>query len=171
MNSMREATSGVRTVVGLQTEQERNESCFPDMSFQTRMYGCLLCFITGTVLSILSTLMIWTGNYIGFAIIYTIGNVLAIFGSMFMVGPKRQCRLMWKESRAAATFIYLLAMACTLVIAFLVHNPTIPCLILILIQMAAATWYTLSFIPFARQTIRSALGLGGGSGSVGGINV
>ncbi|GBG31060.1 Vesicle transport protein SFT2A [Hondaea fermentalgiana] len=165
VGQMRDATAGVRSVVGLQTQQERNESCFPDLSYQTRLYGVLICFLVGMAFSFLSTLLLISANYTGFAIVYTAGNLLAIFSSVFMMGPRRQCSLMWRESRAIASGVYLLAMIATLLVAFLAKHPAVPCVVLIIIQFLAAAWYTISFIPFARQAIKSALGISSGNGA------
>jgi len=168
-NSFQDATAGVRAVVGLQTEQERNESCFPEMSYQMRLYGVLICFGVGTVLSLCSTLFLTTGSVTAFAIIYTMGNIIAIFSSTFMMGWKRQSRMMFKRERLGATLIYFISLIATLIVAFTVSSPAIPCLILVVIQFCAATWYTLSYIPFARQMILSCMGINtGGAGNFGG---
>mmetsp|Transcript_19256 Transcript_19256/g.32142 ORF Transcript_19256/g.32142 Transcript_19256/m.32142 type:complete len:125 (+) Transcript_19256:1324-1698(+) len=119
------------------------------------MYGCFICFGCGVLVSILASLFLWTGHTTKFAIFYTFGNLIAMCSSLFLVGPKRQCQSMWKKERAAATIIYFSAMIATLIIAFVAKNPSAACLILIIIQFLAGTWYTLSYVPGARTAVKA----------------
>lgn len=51
-----------------------------------RFIGFGICFGVGCVISLLSTLLIWTGNLPGYAIMYTFGNLVALVGTGFLVG-------------------------------------------------------------------------------------
>jgi len=92
------------------------------------------------------------GNIVGFAIFYTLGNIVAMSSTLFLMGPKKQCGMMWKKDRAVATSVYLVTMILTLVIG-IATNKKLACIILLVIQSLAATWYSLSYIPFARQAV------------------
>mmetsp|Transcript_3920 Transcript_3920/g.7573 ORF Transcript_3920/g.7573 Transcript_3920/m.7573 type:complete len:194 (-) Transcript_3920:14-595(-) len=149
------ATSAVRAVVGMQTEAERNDSLFPDLTMQQRLYGVLACFSAGLLVSALSSMFLWSFKTRQFAVFYTIGNILAMGSTLFLVGPRRQCTVMFKNERRIATCVYFFAMFLTLITAFSLEHAAAPCLVLIIIQFSAGVWYTLSFIPFARQSCKS----------------
>ena len=87
----------------------------------------------------------------------TIGNIIALCGSCFLKGPKSQMKNMFHETRQYATIAYLTSMVLTLVVAFApIPGPkSLLLLILLLIQYAGITWYCLSYIPFARDAVRS----------------
>jgi hypothetical protein len=152
-STLGDAVNSMRSVAGLSSPEEENESCFPGLTYQQRLTGVVVCFGSGCLISILSSLFLWTGNIRGFAIFYTFGNLCAICSTLFLMGPKRQCAAMWKQHRAGATVIYFLAMVCTLVIAFVASHPAPACLVLTLIQFCAGCWYALSYIPYARQMV------------------
>jgi len=120
------------------------------------------------------------GNPVPFALKYTLGNILSLGASSFLVGPARQCRTMFAKERRAASLAYLLTLAGSLL--SLLRSPTcsppppslaslhsttsslglgtllsifwlrlaILALLFILLQFAALTWYMLSYIPYGR---------------------
>lgn len=83
---------------------------------------------------------------------YTLGNILSLLSTGFIIGPKRQVRNMTHPVRAASAFAYVLAMAATLLSAMLFHRALLV-LLCILIQFAAMAWYILSYIPFGRRIV------------------
>jgi hypothetical protein len=68
--------------------------------------------------------------------LYTFGNITAMSGTMFLMGPKRQCQTMWKPVRAAATAVYLITLVATVIVAF-TSQKALPVLILLVIQFCA----------------------------------
>jgi hypothetical protein len=121
-----------------------------------RLYGFLGCFIAGVFVSLLSSVFIWTFNYVGFGICYSFGNILAILSTLFIMGPWAQLKAMFHPNRALATCIYLSALVATLVVAFTVKNGILV-LALVLVQLLALFWYSLSYIPFGRQLMTRAV--------------
>ncbi|KAJ3017976.1 UNVERIFIED_CONTAM: Vesicle transport protein SFT2B [Siphonaria sp. JEL0065] len=122
-----------------------------------RFYGFGICFGVGVLLSVLSTLLLTTANVGGFAVLYTFGNIVSIVSTGFLVGFIQQFKKMFDSSRLAAALIFLGSMIATLIVAFTLHSflLTIICCI---IQMLALFWYSASYIPFARDLIKSCLG-------------
>ena len=55
-----------------------------------------------------------------FAVLYTIGNIIALFSTAFLFGPMRQVKNMFHSKRALATVIYLVTLGGTLAVAFTV---------------------------------------------------
>lgn len=119
------------------------------------MYGFVICLTTGILLS-LSSMFSFAKLILGFprdfAIKYTLGNVLAICSTGFLIGPGRQARNMASSSRWIAALVYLAAMVMTLVSAFKIQIGlvTVACIV---VQFCAMVWYCMSYIPFGRQML------------------
>ncbi|KER21281.1 hypothetical protein T265_10362 [Opisthorchis viverrini] len=84
-----------------------------------------------------------------FALFYTIGNILSLGSTIFLMGPMNQLRRMFQETRIFAAVIMLICMAMTICAAVWWKNKLL-CLIFCILQSGALTWYSLSYIPFAR---------------------
>jgi len=93
-------------------------------------------------------------NPAGFAVPYTFGNILAICSTGFLVGPLRQLKMMLSPTRIIASIIYVLALALTLVAAFVLESKFLV-LVAVIVQFCAIVWYCLSYIPFARQIAKT----------------
>ena len=112
--------------------------------------GFFACFAVGWGLSIFSTFFLWTGNTVGFVILYSFGNCVALFSTGFLLGPVKQCKNMFKPIRAGATVVYLVALFATLIVAFTTNNGGLT-LLCVAVQFAAGIWYTASYIPYGRS--------------------
>jgi Got1/Sft2-like family len=128
--------------------------CLPSLTFQQRIIGFGSCFALGMLISFLSTLNLL--NPVSFASLYSFGNMLALMSTGFLVGPVKQCKNMFHQKRIWATLIYLVILIITLVVAFSADfgGKTIFMIVLIICQFLALTWYTLSYIPFARDLVK-----------------
>jgi len=89
----------------------------------------------------------------------TVGNIIALCGSCFLTGPHSQMKRMWSDTRRSATIAYLGSLFLTLVVAFApIPGPKgLMLLFLMIIQYLAITWYCLSYIPYARETVMGCL--------------
>ncbi len=87
------------------------ESCVPDMTYTQRVTGFAICAVCGYGLSLIGSLTLLGGftdkNIQTFAVLYALGNVVALMSTGFLMGPKRQCRVMWKPTRFWTTAFYL----------------------------------------------------------------
>ena len=83
-------------------------------------------------------------------------TVRYLCSTTFLVGPKRQCKLMFNKTRIVATIIYVGMIIVTIVVAVKTSNAgaTIVCVI---VQSLALTWYALSYIPFARNAVKKCV--------------
>ncbi len=101
---------------------------------------------------------------------------------MFLMGPMAQLKRMFDKGRWIATAVYLSSLLLTLVAAYVVrllcgiysmymqhalkhnlpHQVRVGLLVLICLvfQLGALAWYSLSYIPFARQALMGLLGAG-----------
>ncbi|XP_025099070.1 vesicle transport protein SFT2B-like [Pomacea canaliculata] len=128
------------------------------LSWGTRIKLFLLCFILGAFLSILGTCLIFLKNgLVIFAVLYTIGNILSLASTCFLMGPCNQLKKMFAKTRIIATILVLVMFVLTLVCALAIHNAALAILCCI-IQFLALTWYSLSYIPYARDLVKKCFG-------------
>lgn len=157
-----------RAAVGMQpTRAERAiDSVCPSMSFKQRCYGFGICFVLGFLLSFGSIIYfrkLLAGQPAPFAINYTLGNLIALGSTGFLVGPKTQLKRMSSPTRWGAALIYVCAMAATLVCALLLPSITqlsqgaLSALVLacLAVQFFAMFWYALSYIPYGRRMFKA----------------
>lgn len=92
-----------------------------------------------------------------FVILYSLGNIVGIASTLFLVGPKNQMKMMFKSGRIIATSVYLSMIFLTLFFAF--KGLTLLALICSILQILALIWYGLSYIPYARTVVKKCLGI------------
>lgn len=124
------------------------------------MIGFGFCFGAGYLISFASFTFfveLLEGNPLPFVYVYTIGNILALSSSMFLVGPKRQFKNMFDDKRKWTTITYLTCLVLTLIICFVPGMDDLTRLLilvlLLFVQFFASLWYSLSYIPFARKAV------------------
>ena len=143
----------------------KDDGCMPSLSLTQRMYGFGACFVIGGLMSVMSSFSLVRGDIPQFAVLYSLGNVIALLSTGFVWGPKTQCKKMWKETRAIATGVYLVCIVATLTVATLPETTlekgakTGICITLIIIQFIALCWYCLSYIPYARSMVKNCVGM------------
>ena len=98
-----------------------------------------------------------TGKPAPFAIMYTLGNIIALSATFFLWGPVAQLKSMFKPIRAGASVIYLVMLLVTLIVAFTIANGILV-LVCIAIQFCAMVWYAASYIPYGRALIKKTIG-------------
>ncbi|XP_006871238.1 PREDICTED: vesicle transport protein SFT2A [Chrysochloris asiatica] len=124
------------------------------LSFSTRLRWFAICFVGGIICSILGTGLLWLPRH-GiqlFAVFYTLGNIAALASTCFLMGPLKQLKKMFETTRLLATILVLLCFIFTLCAAFWWHKKGLALLFCIL-QFLSMTWYSLSYIPYARDAV------------------
>lgn len=81
-------------------------------------------------------------NGVKFGVLYSLGNIIALCGSGFLVGPLAQLKMMMKPVRRVAALLYLSLIGVVLVLAILKPNLGFLILVLALVQCGAGIWYT-----------------------------
>ncbi|NXQ20103.1 SFT2A protein, partial [Peucedramus taeniatus] len=120
------------------------------LSFGTRVRWFAICFVAGILCSFLGTALLWLPKGIKlFAVFYTLGNIAALASTCFLMGPLKQLKAMFDPKRLIATIVMLLCLILTLCAVFWWNKKGLAMLFCIL-QFLAMTWYSLSYIPFAR---------------------
>lgn len=140
-------------------EDQCCEMC-PKLSYKQRLMGYATCFGLAFILSMGSWIRLADlvkGKPTPFVVFYTLGNILGIIGSLFLSGPAKQCRAMFDKTRICATLMYFLSIIMTI---FCCYYKGIPAesrlgiiILCIIVQWTAMVWYTISFIPFARDYV------------------
>lgn len=129
------------------------------LSRTQRLYGFGICFGLGFIISILSTLMLITGNIPGFAVLYTVGNVISLLSTGFLVGFAKQIKTMFAPVRWLASTVFIASMVLTLVVAFLLKDAGfVLCIVMCVVQFLALFWYCASYIPYGRSIIKKVCG-------------
>ncbi|XP_008170071.3 vesicle transport protein SFT2A isoform X1 [Chrysemys picta bellii] len=123
------------------------------LSFGTRVKWFAICFATGIFCSILGTAFLWLPSGLKlFAVFYTLGNIAALASTCFLMGPVKQLKKMFEPTRLIATIVMLLCLIFTLCAVFWWGKKGLALLFCIL-QFLAMTWYSLSYVPFARDAV------------------
>ncbi|XP_077102525.1 vesicle transport protein SFT2A [Siphateles boraxobius] len=124
------------------------------LSFTTRVKWFVICFASGILCSILGTALLFLpkAGVNLFAVFYTLGNVAAISSTCFLMGPLKQLKRMFEPTRLIATIMMLLFLVLTLCAVFWWHKKGLA-IIFCILQFLAMTWYSISYIPFARDAV------------------
>merc|ERR1712002_641910 len=123
------------------------------LSYATRIKGFVACFIIGIVFSLLGSFFLFSRGLTLFAVFYTLGNIVALLSTCFLMGPVKQIKKMFAKTRVVATIVYLGCLITSVTLALL-HVAAIIVLIFVVLQMLAMTWYSLSYIPYARDAVK-----------------
>nr|CAB3266015.1 vesicle transport protein SFT2B [Phallusia mammillata] len=129
------------------------DSLCPSLSWETRIKGFILCCTIGIILSIIGTILIFFGNLVGFAVLYSIGTLTALSSTLFLRGPMSQIKSMFKETRIIATIVMIVMIILTLCSGLWWKIGGL-CLLFCILQFLAFTWYSISYIPFARDAVK-----------------
>lgn len=123
------------------------------LSYSTRVKWFAICFAGGILCSILgSALLFLPGGIKLFAVFYTLGNIAALSSTCFLMGPLKQLKRMFEPTRLIATIVMLLCLALTLCSVFWWGKKGLA-IIFCILQFLAMTWYSISYIPFARDAV------------------
>jgi len=128
-----------------------------------RIMGFGICFTCGYLMTFMSFrlfIKLVEGNPAPFVFLYTSGNILSLMSSVFLSGPQRQFKNMFDEKRKLTSIVYLSTLCTSITVCF-IPIPTGPkiglLVILLLVQMCASLWYTLSYIPYGRASAKRML--------------
>ena len=88
-----------------------------------------------------------------FCLFYTLGNLCSIFSTLFLMGPFNQLKKMFNSSRWMASAMMITFLVLTLVAALYWKKRGLT-ILFCLCQFLSMTWYSLSYIPFARDAVK-----------------
>eukprot|EP01130_Rhizamoeba_saxonica_P018011 TRINITY_DN8904_c0_g1_i1.p1 TRINITY_DN8904_c0_g1~~TRINITY_DN8904_c0_g1_i1.p1 ORF type:complete len:165 (-),score=12.45 TRINITY_DN8904_c0_g1_i1:93-587(-) len=123
------------------------------LSLKKRVIAFAVCLVLGVAFCFLSTLFFFNPRM--FAKFYTFGNICLLGSTMFLVGPWKQIKNMFTPNRMMSTMIYLLAMLMTLYTALVLQSKLLA-IPMIIVQIGAAFWYGVSYIPYGQEMARAS---------------
>ncbi|CEH15865.1 sft2-domain-containing protein [Ceraceosorus bombacis] len=112
-----------------------------ELTRQQRIMGFVGCLVGGFALSIVGSVMLFIGAIALFAILYSIGVIVSLVGTGFLVGFKRQLKAMFEPVRIVATLILFAAFVMVWVAAFAIGINALA-LIFVVILYLAYIWYS-----------------------------
>jgi len=109
----------------------------------------------GFVVSILSTSILFLGMLVSFVsayylfhsrytctnastVMYTLGIIVSLIGTGFLIGFFQQLKLMFKPVRIVATIVFFGSIGMVFVAAFILGNPLL-CIIMVIVEFLAYT--------------------------------
>ena len=137
------------------SESNNNDSIFPSLSLKERLIGFGVCFVLGSLfqfMSLGSMLGVLLGRPNKFAFLYTCGNLISIFGTFFLVGPKRQFHNMTHPYRRKAASIFLSSIVLTIISLYVIHSRLLT-IISVIIQFCSYIWYIATYIPYGQECL------------------
>ncbi|XP_052651201.1 vesicle transport protein SFT2B isoform X2 [Harpia harpyja] len=116
------------------------------LGWGTRVKGFVACFAIGCLCSLLGSCLLWVPKkgLILFAVFYTLGNIASIGSTLFLMGPMKQLKRMFEPTRLIATIVML-------------WRKEGLALLFCIFQFFALAWYSISFIPFARDAVKKCI--------------
>jgi len=134
-------------------EDPQHPWCEHSLTYTHRLMGWAFCLIAGAFCSFLSSSSIpsiVTGHPLPFAAFFTLGNILSLLSTTFLVGVRSQMTSMFHAKRWTASLIYIGSIFLTLFCALHLQLAWATILSLCL-QTLAFIWYSLSYVPFGRD--------------------
>ncbi|PLW21556.1 hypothetical protein PCANC_03966 [Puccinia coronata f. sp. avenae] len=130
---------------------------FLGLSKKQRLYGFFGCLVGGFVISIIGSILFVFGSIVGFALLYTLGILISLTGTGFLIGFARQIKTMFKPVRVVATILFLGCVIMVFVAAFAINSDVLV-LVFAILTFFSYTWYSLSYIPYARALVTKVVG-------------
>jgi len=125
------------------------------LSWNTRLKGFGICLFIAIVLGIIAIVIYFvSGSISGFAVLYSLAVIFGLGCTLFLMGPMAQLKKMFDPSRCISSIIFLICVVMTLVSAIAIKIAGLV-LLFVILQFLALLWYTLSYIPYARDAIKS----------------
>jgi len=101
---------------------------------------------------------VFLGQLTLFAVLFVIGTIISLVGTGFLIGFFRQLKLMFKPVRVLATIVFIASIVLVFIAAFVLGSDIL-CLVFVILEYLAYTWYTLSYIPYARTAVLKVIGM------------
>jgi len=136
------------------TEDVPITSQISGLSWNTRLKGFGICLLVAVVLGIGAIIIYFvSGNISGFAVLYSFAVIFGLGSTFFLMGPIKQIKKMFESTRIIASIVFLICVVMTLVSAIAIKIAGLV-LLFVILQFLALIWYTLSYIPYARDAIK-----------------
>ena len=143
------------------TPEPEPQPCFPTLSKKERFAGLLITTLIGYYLqwgslsSLVSTLKTWQPA--SFAIPYTMGNIVSMAGTLFVVSFQEQLNSITDYNRRTVSSVFFGSMAISLLVPLFFSNVLARFVTIVAVgtQMVSYWIYLFSYIPFGRKVLYS----------------
>lgn len=157
MDKLRRVLSGNDSTTDEESSIITNINDASTLSWSTRIKAFCICFVIGILLSLLGSFALFLHRGLTvFAVFYTLGNIMSMASTCFLMGPFNQLKKMFASTRIIATCVVIVSFVLTLIAAIVLHKAGLA-LLFIIIQSLAMTWYSLSYIPWARDAVKKTI--------------
>lgn len=136
-------------------QNDEEDSCLPSLTFKERLIAFTVTFGLGLLIDIISLGSIFglfLGNPVRYAMSLTLGNILSIAASGFLLGFKRQLKGAFEPKRRISAILFIGSMVMTIVSVIWIQYPLV-ILIFIIAQILSYIWYITSYIPWGRKIV------------------
>jgi len=126
-------------------DEDNNQN---SLSCTSRILGYLICTIFGFFCSYMSTHFIGNlnANPYSFAILYSIGNIISLIGSLILYGnPLTDFYIMFTRKHILPTLLYFISMGLTFYCAFTKYRTLV--YLFITLQFISNIWSSYSYFP------------------------
>lgn len=93
-----------------------------ELTRQQRIIGFAACMFGGFVISLLGTVLLVTGSLATFVVLYSVGVLVSLTGTGFLIGFMKQFKQMFKPVRIAFTLVMIVAFVMVWVSVFAVGS-------------------------------------------------
>ncbi|XP_046990566.1 vesicle transport protein SFT2B [Schistocerca americana] len=152
-----------RALSGNDAQPEEESGIMPQLmesttlSWSTRLKGFIVCFLIGILCSILGSFsLFFSRGLVLFAVFYTLGNIITLASTCFLMGPVNQIKKMFAPTRVIATIMVIVMFGLTLFAAIWWKKAGLA-LLFVILQSLAMTWYSISYIPYARDAVKKTV--------------
>jgi len=139
-----EIVSDDSSISSFSTDEEDNNR----LGYTTRICVFLVCTTLGYFCSYMSTHFIGTleTNPYNFAILYSIGNILSLIGTLVLYGnPLQDFYIMFTKKHILPTLLFFISMGLTFYCAFTYHRKLV--FLFISLQFISNIWSSYSYLP------------------------
>ncbi|VDN90330.1 unnamed protein product [Brugia pahangi] len=136
------------------TDETSENHFVSSLSWDLRLQCFLGCLCLSIICSLAGSALLFTWKITGFTVMISLGSILSLFGTCFLMGPLRQLQKMFERGRFLASLMYLLSIVLTLLAGLVLSNPPLA-LVFVIGQYISMAWYSITYIPFAREAILS----------------
>jgi lysylphosphatidylglycerol synthetase-like protein (DUF2156 family) len=127
------------------------------LSWDLRIQCFTLAFILSMICSFLATPLLVAHKFTGFAVMVSMGGVISLLSTCFLSGPVKQLKKMFEPTRIIASIVYILMIVLTFIAGLVMQNVLLA-VICTVGQYISMAWYSLSYIPYARDMLLRCFG-------------
>ncbi|EFP08613.1 hypothetical protein CRE_20432 [Caenorhabditis remanei] len=133
-------------------ENEQQPTVTTGMSWELRVQSFVGLFILSIIASFCGSYLLLLTKITGFCIMTSISAILSLSSTCCLMGPCGQLKKMFDRSRWIASSLYILFIFLTLISGLWLKNAPLA-IICTVGQYIAMAWYSLSYIPYAREAV------------------